>query len=182
MEGFTGEIKMFGNSYAPLFWQVCYGQSLTIGQNTALFSLLGTTYGGDGRTTFKVPDLQGRAPMHQGRGPGLTLRTLGEYTGLPFICLTPDQLPSHTHLVVATSELGSVGTQASGSFLAQTKKTTGLPVTRDVPTYSTDTSSLLSMSSSAITATGENNPHENRQPFTVVNFSICIDGMYPPRN
>lgn len=188
MNSFYGEIKMFGQSFAPRNWAYCAGQTLNIAQNTALYSLLGTIYGGDGRTTFGVPDLRGHAPMGAGTGPGLTPAVLGFHAyGAERIVLSVNEMPNHSHSLVATDGIADTGITANdlnGCILAQTKKSSGPVPQRNVPTYSSAIPSNNEiMYSYALSTYGASQAHENRQPFCVVNFCICLVGSdYPARN
>ena len=171
-EPFIGEIFMGGMNFAPRDFATCDGQLLQIAQNTALFSLLGTTFGGDGVTTFALPDLRGRVPMHMGQGPGLTNRTMGEQSGNEVVTLITSQIPAHTHSLNAVSDAGDISAPA-GALLANTGaldkeyKTSGTPV----PMHPT-----------AIGASGGNQPHNNMPPYLVLNFYIALYGIFPSRN
>ena len=172
-EPFIAEIKIFAGTFAPRTWAFCNGQLLPIAQNTALFSLVGTTYGGDGRTTFGLPNLQGRAPMHPGHGPGLTSRRLGESGGGQTATLTEAQLPSHTHTMRAAADPGEL----------QSPGTSGDRSLARAAIYQSDTSSnLVPLSGQALPAAGGGEQHNNVQPYLVLNFIICLAGVYPPRS
>ena len=170
-EAYIGEIRMFGFNFAPRGWATCSGQIMPIAQNQALFSLLGTMYGGNGQTTFALPDLRGRAPLHVGQGPGLANRTQGEVGGTEASMLALNEMPQHTHLMRA-GDAPSTGTPAANTVLAA--PTTGRLFR----------SGAVADATLAPTAgfAGGNQPHENMQPFTVVNFSIAIQGIFPSRN
>jgi len=172
---FLGEIRMFAGNFAPRGWALCDGQLLPISNNTALFSLLGTTYGGDGRTTFALPDLRGRAPIHAGQGPGLTNKTLGQKGGEETVLLTVNQLPSHTHTAqinadstVATSDIpkGALPARNAGS----------------TPQYGNTPNTALSANSISINTVGGNQAHPNMQPYITINYIIALQGIYPSRN
>jgi microcystin-dependent protein len=170
---FVGEIRMFAGNFAPTGWAFCNGQILPISQNTALFSLLGTTYGGDGRSTFALPDLQGRTPLQAGQGAGLTLRNLGETAGAANVTLTADQIPSHSHSVPVSSA-DATGTALAGNSLgAITGKQTG---SRIFNTYG-PAQDMTAMGDSV----GGSQPHNNRQPYLAVSFIIALQGIFPPR-
>ena len=172
MDPYIGEIRIFGGNFAPLHWAFCKGQLLPISGNDALFALIGTTYGGDGVNTFALPDLQGRAPVHQGSGPGLSNYVLGQKAGEESVTLTAQQIPPHTHTVA----YGGAGGQASpqGGLLGTTSA-------RDFR-YS-DAGTDVSSSSDALRVQGASDqPHENRSPFLAVNFIICLSGIFPARN
>jgi microcystin-dependent protein len=171
MDPYLGEIRIFGGNFAPLGWAFCAGQMLPIAQYDALFSLLGTTYGGDGQTTFGLPDLRGRAPIHAGQGPGLTNRTPGEMGGSETTTLTVSTLASHTHVPQAAPDPGTSSHPTDNVWAASSigdKQYAAAPDT--------------SMNPATISATGGNQPHENRQPFLAANFIICLEGIYPPRS
>ncbi len=173
-EPFTAEIRIFAGNFAPRGWAFCDGQLLPVSQNTALFSLIGTTYGGDGRTTTALPNLQGRAPMHPGRGPGLTSRKLGEKIGSETVTLTEAQIPSHSHTARANSSSADSGGPSSTKVLGRS---------RSGDIYQTNTTeNLIDMSSQAVSATGGSQYHENNQPFLTMNFIIALQGLYPSRS
>ncbi len=168
---YVGEIRMFAGNFAPRGWAFCDGQLIAISQNDALFSLLGTIYGGDGRTTFGLPDMRGRLPLHAGHGPGLSLRKLGSRGGAEQVTLTVNQIPSHTHdLSVNKTEADSL--EAYSQVLAA-RAGFGL--------YSKDPADV-SMSSSAITSIGGSRSHTNLMPTLCVNFIIALVGIYPSRS
>ena len=171
-EPFLGEIRMVGFNFAPVGWALCDGQLVGISQNTALFSLLGTTYGGDGRVTFGLPDLRGRVPIHQGTGPGLTPRMIGESSGDEYVSLTVSELPSHSHAANCHSGPGNAN-QPQGRYWS---KDLGV----SSATYS-DTAGAA-MNTGAIGATGSGVPHYNLQPYLVLNFVIALVGIFPSRN
>ena len=169
---FLGEIRIFAGNFAPTGWALCQGQLLPISQNTALFSLLGTYYGGDGKSTFALPNLSDRVPLHQGRGPGLTERVLGETGGAATVTLTPAQMPRHTHTVMA----------ASASSLTTPDTTAALaPVADGTPAYHADTGSRDPMAGSSVLTTGGGQPHNNLPPVLKLSFIIALQGIYPQR-
>jgi microcystin-dependent protein len=172
---YIGEIKMFAGNFAPVGWALCDGSLLPISQNQALFSLLGTTYGGDGQTTFALPDLRGRFPMHPGTGAGLTTRTLGDKGGTETVTLTAAQMPVHTHAVSAAVD-STVATTDSPQ--------NSLPGRNASATPSYGKTANGSMASSAIVAApaGGGQPHPNMPPFECVNFIIALVGIFPARN
>lgn len=170
-EPFVGEIRMFAGTFAPRGWAFCDGQLLAVSQNDALFSLLGTIYGGDGRTTFGLPDLRGRLPIHAGSGPGLSPRRLGAKAGAENVTLTVNQLPPHTHQAHGSSANGSDPNPA-GNYLATS--TVLEPFFNAAPD---DT-----MASTSITSVGGSRSHTNLQPFLCVNFIIALFGIYPSRH
>lgn len=166
---YIGEIRMFGGPFAPQGWALCNGALLTISDNDELFSLLGTTYGGDGRTTFGLPDLRSRIPIHYGNGPGLTSRALGAKGGAENVTLSSNQLASHSHEVLASTERAD-DTQPSGKVHA----------TSTVEVYSS--SGSASMNSQAVTTTGKGSSSiSNWQPYLCINFIIALTGIYPSR-
>lgn len=164
-EPYLGEIRLVGFNHAPTGWALCNGQSLPISQNSALFALLGTSYGGDGVTTFALPDLRGRVPMHQGQGTDLSPRTIGGSGGAEAVALTTAQIPSHTHTLT-----GSAARQDT-DLVAGAAPTKGGYYTTQAPT--------VGMHPAAIAATGGGQPHTNLQPFLCVNFIISLQGLYP---
>lgn len=170
--GYVGEIRMVGFNFAPKGWALCNGQLLLIASNTALFSILGTTYGGDGKTTFALPDLRGKAPMHHGQGAGLSNIYLGQSQGQETVSLLPIQLPQHSHKVNAVAEEGNQSTP-TGNLFANTK---GLD-----KEYSNGASNT-EMNPNMIQPVGAGVPFNNMQPYATVNFIICLQGFFPPRN
>jgi microcystin-dependent protein len=183
-EPFIGEIRAFGFNFAPRGWAMCNGQLLSIAQNTALFSLLGTTYGGNGQTTFALPNLQGRVPLHFGQGPGLSPYALGEVTGVENTTLLVTQMPAHTHSAVVTvsaSDVAGAGTTAAGNLI-------GVPNSAgdNFPFYApagSAVSPLASASASAqIGVSGSSQPVSVIQPVLALNYCIALEGIFPSRN
>jgi microcystin-dependent protein len=172
MDPFVAEIRIFPFNFAPKGWAFCDGQILPLSQNTALFSLLGTTYGGDGKSNFALPNLQGSAPMHPGQGPGLSLHDLGETGGSDTVSLLESEIPSHSHALRAVADPGDVSLPQSGAVLAATTGATG---------YVAPTPSLTPMSGNSLTPAGGDQPHNNLQPYLTLNFCIALQGVYPPR-
>lgn len=172
MEPFIGEIRMFSGTYAPQGWAFCDGSILAIANNSALFSLVGTTYGGNGQTTFALPDLRGRLPMHPGNGPGLSPRTLGESSGSESVTLLATQMPAHSH---------SVGCHSAADQSAPANSIPAAEATGGAPVYSSLPPDGI-MSPAMITAAGGSQPHDNMPPFLCVNFIIALVGVYPPRS
>jgi microcystin-dependent protein len=172
---FVAEIRIFAGNFAPNGWALCNGQILSISQNTALFSLLGTTYGGNGTTTFALPNLQGQTPVQQGQGPGLSDRVLGQVAGEPALTLLANQIPAHNHFFKAGSggKSGDVKT-AAGNALSSGAQT-------DI-TYSTVPTPNIQMSPQALSLTGGGGPHNNMMPYLAVNFIIALQGIFPPRS
>lgn len=174
-EPFVAEIRIVGFNFAPRGWAFCDGQLLAVSQNTALFSLVGTTYGGDGRSTFGLPDLQGRAPMHPGRGPGLTERRLGETGGSATAPLDESRMPSHTHILMASN----ASTDEEGES-TPAGNATGVPEIANA-IYG-PLNNPVDMASQALPAVGGSQPHNNMQPYLVMNFVIALVGLYPSRS
>jgi len=167
-EPFLAQIMMFGGNFAPRGWAFCSGQILPIAQNTALFSLLGTTYGGNGQTTFALPDLRGRVPMHPGQGPGLASYDLGQVGGAESATLTVNNLPTHNHLA-ASSQAAATGSRPSGA----------VPSAGGSYAASGDGCTL---NPAFIQNTGGNQPFDQHQPYLCVNFIIALEGIFPSRN
>jgi len=171
---FIGEIKMVGFNFAPRGWALCSGQLLQIAQNTALFSILGTTYGGDGRTTFGLPDLQGRSPMHAGNGPGLSSRILGQQTGAESVTLSGAQAAAHAHTWQVADELGNQTTPAGNALARSPTGRGGYLLYGPGPT--------AAMAPEVVADAGGGQAHNNMQPALVVNFVIALEGVFPSRN
>lgn len=167
-----GEIYMAGFNFAPRNYAFCNGQLLSIASNTALFSLLGTTFGGNGTTTFALPNMQGRVPIAMGNGAGLTPRTLGELGGTETVTLTAAQMPAHTHQLNGVSDAGDVSAP-SGAYPANTGA-----LDKEYKTSGT----VVAMNSGAISAAGSSQPHNIMQPYIVLNFYIALFGIFPSRN
>ena len=170
---FVAEIRIFPFNFAPTGWALCNGQLLPISQNTALFSLLGTTYGGNGQSNFALPNLQGSAPMHPGQGPGLSLHDLGETGGSETVSLLGSEMPSHTHTMRANDGDGTSPTPAANVSSAP-------GADRDIFWYKNGPPNAI-MKSDASGITGGNLPHNNMMPYLTVNFCIAMQGVYPPR-
>ena len=171
MDPFVAEIRIFPFNFAPTGWAWCDGQTMPISQNTALFSLLGTTYGGDGVTTFALPDLRGKVPMHPGQGPGLSPHDLGEHGGSEAVALQESEIPAHAHSLTASSSDGDLTIPTPQRVLA---KSIGQNL------YAS-TSSLTSMAPSARSSTGGGTPHNNMQPYLTFYFCIALQGVFPTR-
>ncbi len=170
-EAFTGEIRMVGFNYAPEGWLLCQGQVLQISQYTALFTLLGVQFGGDGISTFALPDLRGRVPIGMGQGSGLTARTIGAKDGAESVTLTTAQMPQHNHSISADSNPGTTETPAVNTVPA--KNSAG------IPQYGTNLNTTFA--ANTVGTAGNNLPHNNMPPFSVVNYIICADGLWPVR-
>lgn len=168
-EPFLGEIRVFGGNFAPKGWSLCNGALMSIAQNSALFSILGTTYGGDGRVTFGLPNLQGNAPMNAGSGPGLTPRDLGETSGSTTVTLLQTELPSHTHTGTASA---TDGTQNTPLVLAEAAIYGANPATAP--------DQIVAMAP-AVASTGGSQPHNNMQPYLGMTFIIALEGIFPAR-
>lgn len=171
-DGFIGEVKMFAGNFPPKSWAFCDGQLLSIAQNTALFSIIGVTYGGDGVTTFALPDLRGRVPMGVGNGPGLTARTQGQKVGSETNTLTTQNLPSHSHEIHANNQSGTLS-DPERNVLAHTNT---------FDTEYTDAAPNVTMSPSMVGNTGESAPVNNMQPSLAIRYIICLYGLYPEQN
>jgi microcystin-dependent protein len=167
---FVAEIRIFPFQFAPKGWAWCDGQLMPLSQNTALFSLLGTTYGGNGKDNFALPDLRGASPMHPGQGLGLSLYDLGEMGGFPTATLLPSEIPSHTHGLRASSEEGDANPPGPGRALAGASAAVYGPATDPI-----------AMAPEAIGEVGGGQPHENRQPYLTLYFAIALQGVFPQR-
>jgi len=170
---FVAEVRIFPFTFAPKGWAFCDGQILPISQNTALFSLLGTTYGGNGQSTFALPDLQGRGAMHPGQGPGLSLHDLGETGGAETVTLLESEIPVHSHSLNASSIVGDINAPSAGVSLARSNNATA---------YQTTTNQgLVQLAAEAIAPAGGSLPHNNMMPYLTLNFCIALQGVFPPR-
>ncbi len=172
-EPFIAEIRIFAGNFAPRGWAFCNGQLLLVSQNTALFSVVGTTYGGDGRTNFALPNLQGRAVMHPGRGPGLTSRRLGQRGGTESVSLSTAQLASHTHELRASSAPATQN--AASDNTSALARSTGFAYQQD------STGNLVNLNNDVIENTGRGQSHQNLQPLLTLNYIIALQGLYPSR-
>jgi microcystin-dependent protein len=171
---FVAEIRIFPFNFAPKGWAWCDGQLMPLSQNTALFSLLGTTYGGNGKSNFALPDLQGRAPMHPGQGPGLSLHDLGEAGGSETVTLLQSEIPVHTHTLRASSEIGDLQGPAPPRSLARSANATAY--------QNTTNANLAMMAPEALAPAGGSAPHNNMQPYLTFYFCIALQGVFPPRS
>jgi microcystin-dependent protein len=169
---FVAEIRIFPFTFAPRGWAFCNGQILPISQNTALFSLLGTTYGGNGQSTFALPNMQGSAPMHPGQGPGLSLHDLGEQAGSEFITLIQSEMPIHSHALSASAVLGLQNTPV-GQNWAQGE---------GVNVFTPNAAPFVTMAPQTIAPAGGSLPHNNMMPYLTLNFCIAMQGVFPPRS
>ena len=172
MAQYVGELRLMSFNFPPKGWAFCDGQLLPLSQNTALFSLLGTTYGGNGQSNFALPDMQGNVPMHPGQGPGLSLHDLGETGGSDYVSLLESEIPSHSHSMNAQSvPLGSVVTPAGNTF---TRPASGNLFNKAGPV-------VAAMAPETLAPAGNSQPHNNMQPYLTLNFCIALQGVYPPR-
>ncbi|MDX6443531.1 MAG: hypothetical protein QOH71_605 [Blastocatellia bacterium] len=170
---FVAEIRMFAGNFAPTGWAQCNGQLLPISQNTALFSLLGTYYGGDGKSTFALPDLEGSAPVGQGQGSGLSEYFLGQSSGSDTITLLNSEMPIHNHFVQGNFNLGDLFTPAPTVVLTNSDPGSA---------YTAASANLVPMAFQAVSVTGSSLPHNNMMPFLTVLFIIAMQGVFPPRS
>jgi microcystin-dependent protein len=171
-DAFVAEIRIFGFNFAPRGWALCNGQLLAISQNTALFSLCGTTYGGDGRSTFALPNLQGNAALGFGGGPGLSLYDLGETGGSSSVTLLQSEIPAHTHTGMKANARAAISNNPGGAAPALTTGTF---------TYDS-TAPTTALSASSLQTVGNSLPHNNYMPSLVLNFCIATQGVFPPRS
>lgn len=167
MDSYLGEIRMFAGTYAPFRWAFCDGSLIEVSANENLFYLIGTTYGGDGITTFGLPDLRGRIPVNQGIGPNLTARIMGEMGGVEEVTLTIGQVPAHSHAIMISSNSGTSESPANAFWAA------------NVNQYAQPGETDGQMNAQAITMTGAGQAHENMMPYLCINYIICLDGCYP---
>ena len=172
---FLGQICMFAGNFAPRGWAFCDGQLLAIASNSALFTLLGTFYGGDGRTTFALPEMRGRLPLHQGAGPGLTNRNIGSKLGTENAPVSETQIPSHTHTLSGTTEQADPGASGGGDPTGRVLAESSIFIYNVDPPDS-------DFDASAVADTGGGAPHPNIMPFLCVNFIIALQGIFPSRN
>ncbi|HEU4612084.1 MAG TPA: tail fiber protein [Kofleriaceae bacterium] len=168
---FIGEIRMVGFNFAPRGWAFCAGQLLPISQYDALFALIGTIYGGDGQSTFALPNMAGRLPVHQGQGPGLSNYVIGEAAGTESVALVAQQIPQHAHSVIAASG-GTRSASPSGNMLGS----------GEADVYTRGTAAPVNMAPNAIAPSGGSQPHDNMQPYLCINFVIALEGIFPSRN
>lgn len=175
MDPFIGEIRLFAGNFAPRGWALCDGSRLPISQYRELYSILGTVYGGDGKTTFALPDFRGRAPVHAGAGPGLTPYVPGQTGGTSNVALMVNEMPSHTHQPIAASTVNA--TSPAEGVWGSTQSVRG-----SIAAYAAGGGSSTPMSPSAIKPAGSSAPHNNMQPYLGLNFIIALDGIFPPRS
>jgi microcystin-dependent protein len=177
-ENFIGEIRMFGGNYAPRDWALCNGQLLSIAEYSALFALIGTTYGGNGITTFALPNLQSRLAVGEGPGPGLTARQIGQVGGSDTVTLSQAQMPAHNHMVTATTAAGNLPGPGATAVPAAPAGTTGRFYVVPGPV----TITTVALSPSSVGTAGGNQPHDNHMPSLCVSFIIALSGIFPSRN
>lgn len=175
MESFIGDIRLFAGTFAPRGWMLCNGAVLSISEYETLFALIGTTYGGDGQSTFALPDLRGRVPVGQGQGPGMTNRVIGQAYGSENVTLLPNQMPQHTHTLNASTATAA-SAQAAGRLFAQTgsDKLYGPPPGTDPQPQG--------MAAGAVAPAGGGQPHANLMPSMAINYIIAVEGVYPSPN
>lgn len=178
MDPYLGEIRLFASNFCPSNWHICDGSKLPVSAYEALFSLIGTTYGGDGRTTFGLPDLRGRVPIGQGPGPNLTPRVVGQSGGSSQVTLVEANMPPHTHTFSVVGSAATTVTISQGAALAQPSGN----VAHYVPPSASPAPVPLAMSPSAISvAPGGSYPHDNVMPYVAIHYIICVEGLYPQR-
>ena len=171
MDPFVAEIRIFPFNFAPRGWAWCDGQLLPLSQNTALFSLLGTTYGGDGKSNFALPDLQGSAPMHPGQGPGLSLHDLGETGGSETVSLLESEIPSHSHGLMCNAAPANRTTPVNNSIAR----------VAGASPYAPAAAPTAQLAAAALPPAGGDQPHDNLQPYLTLYFNIALQGVFPPR-
>ncbi len=169
-EPFVAEVRIVGFNFAPRGWAFCDGQLLPLSQNTALFSLLGTMYGGNGKSNFALPNFQGNAPIQHGQGPGLSDYFIGETGGAEFVSLLESEIPGHTHALQASTNPGSSNNPAGNLYAVPRSGNAYAPA-----------ASLTTMSPSALAPAGGDQPHNNMPPYLTLNFIIAMQGIFPPR-
>ena len=172
-QNYVGEVRPFAGNFAPVGWALCDGSLLSISQYSVLYNLLGTTYGGDGQNTFGLPDLRGRALIHQGTAPGLSQYVIGQQIGAEAITLGPGQMPGHTHSFSATNTAANTPTPGPTVVFASTP--TGFPI------YD-GTATPVALSPQAVSSAGSSIPHENRQPYLAITYIIALEGIYPSQS
>lgn len=173
MDPFVAEIRIYPFNFAPKGWAFCDGQLLPLSQNTALFSLVGTTFGGNGKSNFGLPDMQGNAPMFWGQGAGLSLHDDGEVGGSSTVALLESEIPSHSHALMASAVTGDTNAPSASVALARSHSANAYQTTTNA--------NLVNLSSQAISPTGGDQPHNNMMPYLTLNFCIALQGVFPPR-
>jgi microcystin-dependent protein len=179
---FVAEIRIFTGNFAPKGWALCDGQLMSISQNTALFSLLGTTYGGNGTSNFALPNLQGSAPIQAGQGPGLTLRDLGEVGGEQTVTLLQTEMPAHSHTFLANATAGTTLTSANNALAVAAAGASKTSPGNVVNYYAASGNNNVPMNPFATSIAGGNLPHNNMQPFLGLTFIIALQGVFPARS
>jgi len=169
---YIGEIRMFAGNFAPVGWALCQGQLIPISENDTLFNLIGTTYGGDGQSTFALPDLQGRVPVHMGTNQGISF-IIGEKTGVESVTLTSNQIPQHNHALLATGASPQLSPANAIPAVANSTGQIGVMV------YGASTGAGTTLHANTIQPSGSNQPHDNMQPFLCINFIISLFGVFP---
>lgn len=179
---YVGQISMFAGNFPPAGWMFCQGQLLPISENETLFNLIGTTFGGDGQSTFQLPDLQGRVPVHQGQGGGLSNYQIGQSGGNESVTLNTQQIPSHNHTILANNAAGTTAVPGSGATLANedVNQGTNNPLTYDP--FESANPNQVTMPANSIAPVGGSQPHENIQPILVLNYCISLFGVFPTQN
>ncbi|MCB2067106.1 MAG: phage tail protein [Erythrobacter sp.] len=176
-EPFIGQLGLFGTNFCPRGWASASGQIMSIAANNALFALIGTTYGGDGQTTFALPDLRGRAPLHMGQGPGLSNYVMGQVGGQESVTLTTSQIPSHSH--TATVHVARINANTQSPTNANFARAAG--TTYD-DTNANGTADVMNAGTVTNAAAGGSQPHPNRMPYLTLQWCIAVEGIFPPRN
>lgn len=177
MDEFIGVIKIFAGNFAPRGWAFCNGQLVSINQNQALFAILGTTYGGNGQTTFALPDLRGRAPIHFGQGPGLSNLSLGQVGGVENVTLNINQIPAHNHPLNVNDANATVHKPTNTTVVAAP-----VDVNTDPASGYSAVAPNTQLAANSIGVAGGSQPHENRPPYLAINYIICLEGIFPSRN
>ena len=180
MDEYISVIKMFGCSFAPRSWALCNGALMSIAQNNALFALVGTTFGGNGTSTFGLPNLQGRTAIGMGTGPGLTPRVIGEASGTENVTILSSQMPQHNHFIGANTGAGTTGVPTNNYLSASPKNGSG-PSAVSLNTFTTNAPDVI-LAAQTVSLTGGNQPITIMQPYLAVNYSICLYGIFPSRN
>jgi microcystin-dependent protein len=175
MDGYLGEIKMFAGTFAPLYWVFCWGQTLPISQYSSMYAIIGTQFGGDGVTTFGVPDLRGRVPVGAGSGPNLTPRTAGQWGGAETVNLTVAEMPQHSHTV-------KCDTTSTGDQLKTTPLNNIPAILSSGGGYGANETGTPMMKADIINPVGSSQPHENMSPWGCMNYIMCVEGMWPPQS
>lgn len=179
---FVGQVIMFGGNFAPAGWMMCSGQIIPISENDVLFQLIGTTYGGDGQSTFALPDLRGRVPVHQGQGAGLSNYVIGQASGAESVTLNTNQIPQHNHMMLTTAQTATAATPSTGTIMANENVSNGSNNPYTYAPYNAGTPAQQPLSGASIAQTGGNQPHNNIQPVLTVTYCISLFGIFPSQN